>query len=264
MDKTVFVTLTDTSYFSKAKRTIEELRVKGGWDGDIVLLTVDFRLHDPIEGVICKEIHHIDHQPLFDIWQKNPIRKMDDNRHHGKVYQWDKLQVFDEFFTNWDRVVFLDAGMRICDSVQPLLHLDYKNSFLAPDDSDPYDNGNRLKCQFDWDANPPVTEKLLNTFKIDLLQMKYFLNCIFVFDTKLISDFKPKETMLQWIYEYPICLCNEMGIMNLFFTVQNKVWKPFPQRTSDNSKYLFGWSEYNYKEKPDWKQFCFLKYPCTI
>jgi hypothetical protein len=264
MDKTVFVTLTDTSYFSKAKRTIEEIREKGKWEGDIVLLTVDFFLSEPLDNVICRPIQHIDHKHLFNTWQKNPIRKMEDNRHYGKVYQWDKLQVFDSFFTKWDRVVFLDAGMRICDSVHHLLHLDYKNSFLAPDDSDPYDNGNRLRCQFDWDANPPVTEKLLNTFKIDLLQQKYFLNCIFLFDTKLISELNPKEKMLKWMNEYPISLCNEMGIMNLFFTTKQMIWKPFPQRVSDNSKYLFGWSELNYKEKPDWKQFCFLKYPSSI
>ena len=42
MTKTVVVTLTDENYFNRAKRTILDVRTKGKWTGDIVLITVGF------------------------------------------------------------------------------------------------------------------------------------------------------------------------------------------------------------------------------
>ena len=140
---TVFVTLCDQSYFSKAQRTIRELQVHGKWAGDIVLLTVGFK-PSPFRGVRIREITHLNTDPLLEQWKDHPIQPMPDNRHYGKIYQWDKLQVFTPYFKQWDRVVFLDAGLRIFDVVHPLLDLAWQGKMLAPDDADPYDNGSRF------------------------------------------------------------------------------------------------------------------------
>jgi hypothetical protein len=43
--KTCFTLITDMSYFNRAKRTIIDLRTKGNWKDDIVLITIDFDLH---------------------------------------------------------------------------------------------------------------------------------------------------------------------------------------------------------------------------
>lgn len=261
---TAFVTLTDSSYAKKAYTTLHELRQKGEWEGDIVLMAVDFE-PDPTllpSNVLIHRIPHLDHQPLFDIWQTFPLEKMADNRHHGKVYQWDKLQVFSPFFRKWERIVFLDAGMRVLGSVAPLLELPWQGRFLAPDDSDPYDNGNRLVCQFDWQANPLVSETLRHTYPITWEKEHYFLNCIFVFDTSLLQKGAGQKDLVKLMYEYPICRCNEMGIMNLKFVTEMRVWEPFPQKTKEG-KYLFGWNEANYKEHPNWTSFHFIKYSRT-
>lgn len=254
---TVFVTLCDQSYYSKARRTIRELQVHGKWTGDIVLLAVDFT-PEPMTGVRVRCISHMNTDRLLEQWKDNPLEPMSDNRHYGKLYQWDKLQVFTPYFLQWDRVIFLDAGMRVFDTVQPLLDLDWRKKFLAPDDSDPYDNGNRFVAQLDMKANPQVVRKLLDRYGgPHLLEMRYFINCIFVFDTSLIKKipFSQLETMMN---EYPIFRCNEMGLMNLAFGVY---WTPFPQRVG--TKYLFGWSESNYEERPDWGTFHFIKYSTT-
>ena len=262
---TVFVTLTDQTYFSKALMTLQDLRGRGKWKGDMVLLTVGFDAEPSSvpQGCTLRRIEHIDHEPLFRVWDKYPLTPMADNRHRGKVYQWDKLQVFTEFFTQWERVVFLDAGLRVFDSVDSLLELPWKGKLLAPDDADPYDNGNRLVCQFDWKANPEASAKLLRDFGVGLQSKRYFLNCIFLFDTALLK-LRPYEVMKAWMVEYPICCCNEMGIMNLFFTVHHSCWEAFPQRVESKEKYLFGWNEANYRERPNWEQFVFMKYPYTV
>lgn len=253
---TVFVTLCDRSYHAKALRTLEELRTNGKWTGDTVLLAVDF-LPEPIPGVRIVQVQHLSTDNLLAQWKTNPIRPMEDNRHLGKLYQWDKLQVFTLYFRQWERVVFLDAGIRIFDTVQPLLDLDWRGKLLAPDDSDPYDNGVRFRVQLDLDANPRVKDTLLSVYPESILDEHYFLNCIFVFDTALINQVSLTD-LESAMNAYPICMCNEMGIMNLLFTFKLRVWHPLPQRTSD--KYLFGWSERNYTEGPTWKDFHFLKY----
>ena len=94
-----------------------------------------------------------------------------------------------------------------------------------------------LSYQLDLTANPPVAHALLTAFGNDLALERYFLNCIFVFDTVLI-DLCSQDDLVAAMNQYPISLTNEMGIMNLLFTVKHKVWKPVPQRTADG-KYLF-------------------------
>ena len=42
---TVFVLVTDQNYFNKAKRTIIDLRTKGNWNKEVVLITIDFDLN---------------------------------------------------------------------------------------------------------------------------------------------------------------------------------------------------------------------------
>lgn len=258
---TVFVTLTDQSYVSKARRTIRELQVHGKWSGDIVLLAVDFK-PEPIRGVRIRQISHLDTDPLLEQWKTHPIQAMPDNRHYGKIYQWDKLQVFTPYFQQWERVVFVDAGLRIFDTVQPLLDLPWRGTLLAPDDADPYDNGSRFARQLDLTANPEVTARLRTRFGDDLLTRRYFNNCIFVVDTALIDRPEARLPALhQTMVDYPIFLCNETGLMNLVFSAMLNCWRPFPQRVG--TKYLFAWAENNYEEGPDWGDFHFVKYSLT-
>lgn len=259
---TAFVTLSDQSYFPKAIRTIQELMDAGEWKGDIVLIAVDFE-PDPEQlqkNVIVYRTSHVNTDELLESFRRHPIRPMPDNRHFGKLYQWDKLQVFKPYFRQWDRIVFLDAGMRVFNPVQPLLELEWKGKFLAPDDSEPYDNGLRFITQLDVDANPEVTEKVFTDFSKDILDKHYFINCIFVFDTTLLDKVSYQE-MEDAMNEYPICMCNEMGIMNLIFAYKFDVWSPFPEKVGD--KYLYGWCERNYREQLIWQNFHFVKYSIT-
>jgi hypothetical protein len=258
-DSTVVVTLCDAAYYPKAKRTIRELHVKGRWRGDTVLLAVDFD-PDPIPGVQSRRISHLDTQPLLEAWKTHPLAPMPDNRHYGKLTQWDKLQVFTPWFQQWRRVVFVDAGMRIFDTIQPLLDLPWEGRLLAPDDADPYDNGSRFDHQLDLSANPPVLATLLATYGESCLTRRYFNNCVFVFDTALITQ-STLTDLERMMHEVPIFRCNEMGLMNLAFMIQRDVWTPFPLRVGD--KYLFAWSEANYTEHPDWRQFHLVKYSVT-
>jgi hypothetical protein len=258
---TVFVTLCDNSdYYRRAKLTLAELRDSGRWMGDVVLMTVDFD-PEPIPGVEIHRISHIPTDPLLEIYKTYPLVHSHDDRWKTKLKQWDKLQVFTDFFRRWERVVFLDAGMRIIAEVQPLLDLEWRGRLLGPDDTEhPASNGMKFRCQVDTKSNPPAYRALLEEFSESILEeSSYLLNCMFVFDTALLDKISYTE-LLDTMYAYPIATCNEMTIMNLVFYFRHKVWTPFPAKIG--SRYLFGWNETNYIRRPArWVDFYFMKYP---
>ena len=120
--KTVFVLVTDDAYFHKAKRTIIDLRSIGNWQGDVVVITIDFILNENFRDlykITTVQFPNIDKQELL-----NKIGEPffdGDRREFHKLNQWEKLHVFDDYFLRWQRVVFIDAGLRIFDSVEYLL-----------------------------------------------------------------------------------------------------------------------------------------------
>jgi hypothetical protein len=267
MGKTVVVTLTDVGYFSRAKRTIIDTRSRGEWTGDLVLITVGFDAPKNFldyYNVIQKRVEHINTDYLVEQYKKFPLKTVGDNRHLLKLSQWDKFYVFDEYFKNWEKVIFFDAGLRVFDKVSILDNIDCKGSILAPDDVAQYDTEQRFKIMFEFEANIDATEKLFQEFPTHIIEERYFLNCIWIYDTSLLEQCKMSE-MVEAMNKYPICRCNEMTIMNLLFTMKYKVWKPFPEFI-ENGKRLFGWIEYDrdYGPNKSWRDFCFMKYSQTI
>lgn len=260
---TVFVTLCDINQFDRAKGTISQLYHVGNWRGDIVLITVNFTPNDSFiqkYSVINYPVQHIETDYIVQEIKKYPFYEPNDKRQLHKLIQWDKLQVFSSYFKKWDRVVFLDAGIHIFNDVHSFLDLDCKNSILAPDDSDPYDNGIRFHRQVDLSMNTDVVIDFIKTFGLESITKRYFLNCMFIFDTSLITDTTFNE-LIEMMNRFPICRCNEMTLMNMYFTLQKNVWKPFPMLV--DNKYTFTFCETNYQGTPHCSSFIFIKYPVT-
>lgn len=267
MGKTVVVTLTDVGYFSRAKRTIIDIRSRGEWTGDLVLITVGFNPSQnflDFYNVTQKRVEHINTDYLAQQYNQYPLRTVEDNRHLLKMTQWDKFYVFDDYFKKWDKVIFFDAGLRVFDKISILDNIDCSGQIMAPDDAPPYDNDKRFKNMLEITANPRATEKLWQEYSPNILNERYFLNCIWVYDTSLLDKCNISE-MIDAMNKYPFCRCNEMSIMNLLFVFKYKVWKPFPEFV-ENGKRLFGWIEYDRDYGPynTWRNFCFIKYPCSI
>lgn len=264
---TVFVTLSDARYHRKAKRTIIDLRTRGKWQGDIVYIAVDFEVPQNFidyYDIIVKPVTHLNTDMVVNSLKMYPISATDDNRQFDKLTQWDKFDVFSEYFLKWERVVFLDAGLRVLDNVHSLLELPWKGKFLAQDDAPSYDDTKRFWNIIDINANLEMTANLFNEYSENILNERYFLNCMWMFDTSLIKIVN-KKMLEDEMNKFPICRCNEMTIMNLLFTFKYKLWEPFPEFAS-NGKRLFGWTERdrNYGFYKTWRDFCFMKYPSTI
>jgi len=264
--KTVVVTLTDKGYFHKCKRTLLDIRSRGEWTGDLVLITVDFDAPPnflDFYRITQKRISHIDCSNVLEAYKTRPIRPTCDNREFAKLTQWDKFYAFDPFFAQWDKVIFVDSGLRVLDKIQYLAELPCDNVLMAPDDAAPYDTSKRFGGIIETDRNPEVVSRLFEEYGEGILKERYFLNCIWMYDTKLLQQITFQE-LVDAMNKYPICRCNEMTIMNLIITFKHKLWQPFPEFAS-NGKRLFGWTEWdrNYG-RGTWRDFCFIKYPTTI
>lgn len=271
MDKTVFVLVTDERYLYKTKMTIIDLRSRGQWHGDLVLVNID--ISNINKNFL--DFYNIIEKQFSPILEKNDLIKtlhyssfLDtiDGREINKLNQWEKLHVMDEYFKKWDRVVFLDAGMRVLENVHDtVLKLDYKGKFLAPDDGGNYvflPNPDKL---FKTQISQTFPKKIIDMeaeFGKGILEQSYFLNCIWVYDTKIL-DIVNKQELIDGILKYPICKTNEMALMNLYIHFKYKLWERFPVKAS-NMKTLFEWCESNNPLPSTWRNYCFIKYPCTI
>ena len=260
--KTVFVSLCDSKYFDKAKQTITELRIFGKWNGQIILIVVGELSNDPKffshYNVLQKSFPKIDTSVLLSNIGPEGFRDSIDKREIHKLNQWEKFHVFDDYFRQWKRVVFLDAGMRIFDNVKYLLELDYDGAILAPNDAGPYLRADKIfSTQVSFDK-PELIAKIKADFSPDILESHYFLNCLWIYDTAIL-DICNKNKLVWAMNEYPLCKTNEMTIMNLLF---RNVWREFPIKAS-NKKYLFEWCETNHPHPTTWRDYCCMKYPMS-
>lgn len=261
---TVFVTICDEAYFGKAIQTIQDIRGKGQWAGPIVLIAVGFTPSKELCDQYILEYVQFPTIPtdyLLEQYRKNPLSiPTHDRREFTKVTQWEKLHLFDTYFKQWERVVYLDAGLRILDNVENFLCLDWKGKFLAPDDT--WNDANkRFRCQLEMTNNPHVLTSFTETYGAGILDETYFLNCMWIYDTALLTV-SYKNDMIDIMNRYPLWRTNEMGVMNVFLCFQHRLWTPFPL-VAKNGKYLFDWCELN-RPSTHWQQYCALKYPVTL
>jgi len=262
---TVFVIVTDQAYLARARRTLIDLRYRGRWDGEVVMITIDFELDDNFRDFY--HIREVSFPPienkgaLLDALGHEPFPDTIDKREITKINQWEKLHVFDPYFAKWNRVVYLDAGMRVCGSVhESILKLDYRGAILSPDDSKPsrkfgsqlsrHDTATLRKCAKDVGGD-------------GIYQAKYLMNCIWVYDTAILGVCS-KQEMVDGMLKYPICLTNEMAMMNIFLHFKYHLWKPFPRIAPGQTRWLYEWCELNLTGKPTWRDFYFVKYSVTL
>jgi hypothetical protein len=255
---TVVVCICDRSYFYRAERTIMDLRTVGNWKCAIVLITINFDLTEEFKikyDIIEKKFEIINTTNILKQIGPNGFTDTIDKREITKIYQWEKFHVFDDYFKQWNRVFFVDAGLRILDDIKYILELDYKNKIIAPYDGKINDHL-VFKTQVSND-NLDILNLLMSEYD-NILESNFMLNCIWVYDTAIL-DICCKKDLIDAMNKYILCKTNEMTIMNILFHFKHKLWEPFPIYAS-NKKILFDWCESN-NINTHWSDYCFLKYP---
>jgi hypothetical protein len=227
------------------------------------LITIDFNLNTNFKDfyqIIEVKFPLIDKTILLEKIVQNGFNDTTDKREINKLHQWEKLHIFDEYFTQWSRVVYLDAGLRVLEDVKFLLEIPYKNKIVAPKDGNLYNN-QAFNSQLSKDK-PELIESFKTEYGENSLESNYFLNCMWIYDTDILK-ICGKSQLIEAMNKYTFCKTNEMGIMNILFYFKYNLWDRLPIQAS-NGKYMFDWCESNQKHKTTWREYCFIKYPITI
>lgn len=252
----VVVVCCDEKDKHRAVMTLEQVRTKGKWIGDIVWIALDFT---PNKEFILKwrirvlERHAYDMSWLWKLRQQYPFQGTD-GRETSKLIQFSKWRVFDYELKRYKYILYLDTGMHIYKPISPLLEMAQDNMFIAPDDRFPFDDPSKsFRQQWDQTSMSEVYQQLQQEYTVLLENGSYFLNCLWLMDSRLIQP-DTQQHLLALARRFPISRTNEMALMNLHFS---NVWKPLPERTLDGQR-IFDWTQRQFIE-----DYMMLKYPTS-
>jgi hypothetical protein len=243
-DKCV-VFLCDKAYFNKFTYTCNQLITNGKYNGNICLVIGDDLYNDKIldcdiiknNNIIIKYFPNIQFSNVFLDIQK----KMKRPPHwFKKQFQFHKLHLFNTFFKQWNYIFYLDCGITIFSDITPILNEITKNTLLAHSDAYPSYEW-KLHDQFDKNYEKYFT-KLNNTYNLNI---DYFQTTIMLYDTKIINN-DTYDNLLNLLIEYPISITNDQGIIALYFTNIQPLFKQI--KTHNNNTYFYDYLSRNNKK----------------
>jgi hypothetical protein len=211
----------DFKYLRKNfSRVYSELKTKGQYEGDILIITNIFsptflikeiRKNKGVQILRFKKIK-------FDKHTEHSLKNLNIqfNRHTNKNFQWHKLHLFNKRIKKWKYIFYFDINMSIHSDINLIINNRPKNKIFARADGYP-DYNWKLSSQFD--KSQKIYKTLSQNF--DLERSDYFQTGLMYFDTSLISDSTYKD-ILSLVKQYPVSITNEQGILNLYFLFINK------------------------------------------
>jgi len=260
--KQVIILMCNSKQIMRAAKTIHELRVNGRYIDDIVLFFDEdiepylYKLEElkSVYNLILKKFPKIDSSTYLTVLERAKFDWGYDAK--NKLFILHKFYVFDVYFKQWDKVLYIDAGMHIYNNIYRILNLDCKDVLLAHSNSYPYNYFRwNLDHQFNLTNEPDIVKKLYNNF--DMTIKDNLQTTMLLFDTSIILD-DTVSKLIELLNEYPICKAVDQGYMCLYFQCIRNIWKPIP--IMDNEGFL-----YDYMERYDYKynEYVMLKGPRT-
>lgn len=205
------------AYFNKFITTCSQLITNGNYNGNICLIIGDDLYNDDV--LVCDFIKNnsiiIQHFP--DLQFSNEILHIQSSlnrepRWVNKLFQYHKFHLFNTFFKQWDYILYLDCGINIFSDISPIINEATPNTLLAHSDSYPiYDW--KLNCQFD-NTQSELFAKLSNTYDLNI---DYFQTTMMLYHTAIIEP-DTYNKIVELLYEYPISITNDQGVIALYFT----------------------------------------------
>lgn len=234
--KTCVVFTCDAKYFDKFIKTCSELVEKGKYQGDVCLvigndlLESDLLDHPVIRdnNVIVRHFPNISFSDDFLAIQRILPRPAHWNQ---KMFQYHKFYLFDTYFKQWDRILYLDCGITIFSDVLPILNEYQENMLLAHSDAYPTYVW-KLHTQFIQD-NLGFFDELVRKYD---LSIDYFQTTMILFDTKIIDD-DTVSNLIKLAEQHPVGITNDQAYISLYFTNVKPRWSQI--RTCDESTFFY-------------------------
>lgn len=230
------VFLCDKAYFDKFVSTCDQLVTNGKYNGNICLVIGDDLQGNPLldcdtiknNNVIIKHFPDIQFSSSFMDIQRSLERA---SHWIHKVFQFHKLHLFNTFFKQWKTIFYLDCGINIYSDISPIINERTENALVAHSDGYPTYQW-KLSCQF----NEFKTEYFTKLNEIYDLNNDYFQTTIMLYDTSIIQD-DTYDKLLALLLEYPISNTNDQGVISLYFTVIQPVFRQLKIKNDDTYFY---------------------------
>ena len=250
----VIVLLSNAAYSRNCLMTIRGCRRVGNYTGDIVVLVDDEMPDDFLEeaeqfGVIIRHYDPIDIEPILSKIREHPFT-CTDGRELTKQIQWQKLNIFDVYFKQWEKIFYMDAGMHVMGDIGIFFDLVRPGIVLAHCDDFPEYSAN-LAGQFDRLSQPGAFKELSEKYRLD---RQCFQTGILLFESSMVGPTTVREIM-DLAYRYPISRTNEQGILNLYFC---EALRQVPIYTGGKFLYDY-WERFGHTRN----EYLLLKYPIT-
>ena len=237
------------AYFNKFIYTCNQLLTNGKYNGNICLVIGDDLLNDELlnSDIIIKNKIIIKH--FFDIKFTNEFLNIQNSmvrppHWFKKLFQFHKFHLFNTFFKQWNYIFYLDCGISIFSDIFPIINEiteNTENTLLAHSDAYPSYEW-KLYNQFDKN-NKEYFIKLNNTYN---LHIDYFQTTIMLYDTKIIKN-NTYDNLLNLLKEYPISITNDQGIIALYFTNIEPLFKQI--KTNNENTYFYDYLSRNKDNK---------------
>jgi hypothetical protein len=241
------VFLCDKAYFNKFIHTCNQLITNGKYNGNICLVVGDDLNNDDLLNCDIIKNNNIKIKYFPNIQFSNEFLITNNNvktagRNLTKKFQWHKLHLFNTFFKQWGYIFYLDCGITIFSDISPIINEITENTLLAHSDAYPTYEW-KLHTQFDK-TNTEFFTKLNNTYNLNI---DYFQTTTMLYDTKIIKN-DTYDNLLKLSIEYPISRTNEQGIIALYFTniqplfkqikIHNEFTYFYDYLSRNNNKYI--------------------------
>jgi len=233
-------------YFDKFIYTCNQLITNGNYKGEICLVIGDDLQNDELLNCDFIRNHNIiiKHFPSIEVTKSfmDIQEKMNRPPHwFQKMFQFHKFYLFDTFFKKWDYIFYLDCGITIFSDISPLINEMAENTILAHSDAYPTYEW-KLHNQFDK-TNTEYFSRLNNTFNLNI---DYFQTTIMLYDTNIIQN-DTVDNLINLLKTYPISITNDQGIIALYFTNVNPLFKQI--KTHNDSTYFYDYLSRNPNNK---------------
>jgi lipopolysaccharide biosynthesis glycosyltransferase len=225
MTKWAIVLFCNKPYINKTIQTIQEIRTKGEWTEDVILMIqkkdVSMELQEFVErhSVTIFELPEKDVTPILDIWKNHSNYSYISTR----PFMFMKFYVFSTYFKQWDVIFYIDSGTSIYGPLDRMKKSCHPSGILyGHSDAYPYFEW-KLRGQFAKELSPASLEKNYN------LDVDYFQGTMFIYDTAIIED-DTVDKLFDLAFMYPSSTRMDQGILNLYFNCDKNIWRQIPVR----------------------------------
>jgi hypothetical protein len=226
------VLVTNNDFFDRLIQTLKDI-LTYEYVGDIcVVIGDDLVNSDKLNHPLLKLNNNIIIKYFPDIIFTEEFNKKfnsisRDDLWRRKKFQYHKLNLFNVFFKQWDYIFYMDVGMKVFCSIDPIIKARKPGKFLAHSDAYP-DYTYDLSIQFANDD--PLFEIISKKYN---LHTDFPQTTIMLYDTSIINA-NTFDDLVNLAEECMISRTNDQGIIALYFTVIKKLWEQIQLENESN------------------------------